>query len=164
MIWFWSIIIFPLFYFFAILQTSFLIYFNLFGSIPNLIFVLFFISIFYTPKNNYYFIIFVGLLAGIFLDIISISQFGISIILLIIIGLLIKKIQFLLKDNDNGYSLFYFLVIFLGSLLIYNLVLQNLSINLINSLIELVYSSVFAIFGFFIVKKVLKNRKSNKIF
>jgi len=167
MIWFWPIITILLFYFFALLQSSFLIYFNLFGTVPNLIFILFFILVFFSEKDSYYRLFFCAIMAGTFLDIFSVSKFGISIILLTLIGLAVKKIQTLLKERDDNYPFAYFFSLFLGSLLAYNLLSQNISINFNQRFFtEIVYSSVIAILGFFIYKKFcgLKNKGKQKRF
>ena len=159
MIWFLPIITIVLFYLFAILQNSFFIYFNLFGAVPNIIFILFFMLVFFSKKNSYYSAIFFAIIAGIFLDILSISGFGVSIILLILIGLSIKKIQALLKENKDSYPFGSFLIIFLTSLLTYNLLSQNLSISFnLMFFMEIFYSSALAIFGFFTCKKFCKHK------
>jgi rod shape-determining protein MreD len=162
MIWFWDIIIIFLFYLFAILQTSFFIYFNLFGVVPNLVFILFFLIVFFSKKNNYYSTIFFGVLAGILLDIFSVNTLGISVIFLLIIGPVVKKIQSMLKETENNYQPVYFIVLFLCSLLAYNLLSQGLTIKLNSKLLmEIIYSFVIALIGFFICDK-FSNKKLKK--
>ena len=155
--WIKYLLIIILFYLFAILQTSFFIYFTLFGSVPNLIFILFFILIFFSNKNSYYSAIFFAILAGLFLDIFSVSNLGISIIVLTAIGLIVKKILSLLKEQNEDYPFVYFFVLFLSSLIIYNLLLQNFTIRLnLTFLPEIIYNSIIAILGFWICKKFCK--------
>jgi len=171
MIWFWPIITIFLFYFFALLQSSFFIYFNLFGAIPNLIFTLFFILVFFSKKDSYYITIFYAILAGLFLDIFSVSQLGISIILLMIIGVLIKKMQSSLNEKPDNYPFVYFLSLFLVSFLAYCLMLKA-SLYFLNPgfavitlnykfLAEIIYSLFFAVIGFYIGKKFIKQNTKN---
>ena len=166
MIWILPIISILLFYFLAILQTSFFMYFNLFGALPNLVFTLFFLLIFFNSKNQYLAAVFFGFFAGLFLDIFSIFPIGSSIILLTIVGLLVKKIQSLLKEKKEDYPFIYFIVLFAISLVIYELLLRNFAINL-KLVLEIIYSSIFATMGFFIYKKFFKqdtNNKTNRLF
>jgi len=162
MIWVWPAITIILFYFFALLQNSFFIYFSFFGAIPNFIFIFFFISIFFSKKDSYYKAIFFGFLAGFFLDIFSAAQIGVSIFLLLIIGLCIKKIKGLLKQNEDNYPFLQFISLFLISFVAYSLVFDIIlyllhqeyaSINLnFKFLAEVIYSLFFAVIGFFVCK------------
>jgi rod shape-determining protein MreD len=161
MIWILPIISILLFYLLAILQTSFFMYFNLFGALPNLVFTLFFLLIFFNSKNQYLPAVFFGFFAGLFLDIFSIFPIGSSIILLTIVGLLVKKIQSLLKEKKEDYPFIYFIVLFAISLVIYELLLRKFAINL-KLVLEIIYSSIFATTGFFIYKKFFKQDKNNK--
>jgi len=174
MVWFFPIIAIILFYLLALLQNSFFIYFNLFGAIPNFIFVLFFIFVFFSKKNSYYSAIFYAILAGFFLDVFSSVNLGISVALLIIIGLLIKKIQSSLNEKENNYPFIYFLSLFLISILVYYLSLKAclffLIPNIINIAIdqklfaEIIYSLFFAIIGFLVCKKFTKQKTDKNNF
>lgn len=177
MIWLLPIIIIPLFYFFALLQNSFFVYFNFLGSVPNFVFILYFTLIFFEKKDGYYATIFYAILAGLFLDIFSANSLGISIALLIIIGLLTKKIQSLLNEKKEDYPFGYFISLFLISFLVYDLLFKAciyfLNPNFIalyfnfKFLAEILYSLIFAAISFFIFKKLLKqgkNTKQNKFF
>ena len=174
MVWFFPIIAIILFYLLALLQNSFFIYFNLFGAIPNFIFVLFFIFVFFSKKNSYYSAIFYAILAGFFLDVFSSVNLGISVALLIIIGLLIKKIQSSLNEKENNYPFIYFLSLFLISILVYYLSLKAclffLIPNIINIAIdqklfaEIIYSLFFAIIGFSVCKKFTKQKTDKNNF
>jgi len=174
MIWFWAIITIILFYFFALLQSSFFIYFSLFGAIPNFVFILFFLLTFFCSENNYYKTIFIAILAGLTIDIFYASQIGISIVLLIIIGFLITKTQSSLKKTDDDYPFIPFFALFLTSFLAYCL-LFKICLYFINPgytivvfspklLAEILYSSFFAILAFFIYKKLSRQKTSNKNF
>lgn len=121
------LVIILLFYFFALLQNSFLPYFNLFGAVPNLVFIFFSLIIFFEdrPKGfqTNYQIIFWAVTAGFFLDILSYTYIGPSTVLLIAIGFTLKKLQSLLKNRDDNYPLIYFLPLSIGLLLTYNLLM-----------------------------------------
>lgn len=163
----WPIIAIILFYFFALLQNSFFAYFNFFGAVPNFVFILFFIFTFFSKKESYLKTIFVATLAGFFLDILSVNKIGISIVFLIIIGFLIKKIQSLLKDQEDNFPLGYFIGIFLVSFILYYSLLEVffyltakyifVGINL-KLLFEILYSLFFAVIGYFIGKKFAKQK------
>jgi len=112
-----------LFYIFALLQNSFLTHFNLFGAIPNLVFILFFSLVFFDKKDNNYQVILYAVLAGIFLDVFSYTYLGPSIIILLIIGFLLKGIQMSLKSTEDKHPFVYFLPLFLIFLLAYNFLL-----------------------------------------
>jgi rod shape-determining protein MreD len=114
------LIIILFFYIFALLQNSFFSHFNLFGAVPNLIFLFFFLLVFFLGKNNIYQVVFLAAIAGFFLDVFSFTYLGFSIVLLLIIGFLLKKTQSLLKNRQDNYSFIYFLPLFIIFLLIYN--------------------------------------------
>lgn len=155
--WFKHLAIILLFYFFAILQNSFLVHFNIFGIVPNLVLVLCFLLIFFS--ENYFY----ALIAGFFLDIFSHFYFGISIISLLIAMFLIKKALQHLWNKTGQYAVFYFLPLFAVYLIIYNGLFNiglfflspafsNFNINL-TSVISLAYNMAFALLGFYICKK-----------
>ncbi len=144
------------FYIFALLQNSFFIHFNFFGSAPNLIFVFFFLLVFF-EKDNFYQIIFLGFLAGLFLDFFSYNYIGPSIVLLIVIGLLAKKTQLLLKNMENKFPFVYFLPIFLVSSVAYQ-ILAAMSFDL-RIIVQATYNLFFAIIGFSIFKKITNVKK-----
>jgi len=176
-VWFKFLLIIPLFYLFALLQNSFFIYFNFFGAVPNLVFILYFTLIFFDKKDSYYSAIFYAILAGLFLDVFSAYRLGISVVLLIIIGLLIKKTQSSLNEKNDNYPFAYFITLFLASFIIYNLLLK-ISLYFLNPnfialtlsfkfLAGIIYSLFFSAIGFYISKKLLglaENNKKNKFF
>lgn len=78
-----------LFYFLALIQTSFMAHFSVWGLIPNLIFLLVIVwNIFEKSKNN--FGIYQSAAAGFFLDIFSSKIIGFNIIILIFLAITIK--------------------------------------------------------------------------
>lgn len=114
-----------LFYLFALLQNSFFTHFSLFGAVPNLVFVFFFLLVFFIKHGSYsdqnYIIIFLSVTAGIFLDISSFSFLGLSVIMLAVIGFALKKIQSLLKNREDSRPFIYFLPLFIICFLLYDL-------------------------------------------
>jgi len=160
------LVIILLFYFLALLQNSFFTHFNLLGSVPNLVFILFFLLVFFEKKKKNYLIIPLAIVAGLFLDIFSYTYIGPSIVLLIIIGIVLKKIQSLLKNREDNYPFVYFLPLFLICFAVYEALLMislhffDLSHTLINFDLRfaagIVYSLFFAIIGFWIFKKHAK--------
>jgi len=161
-----------LFYFFAILQNSFFTHFVFSGGVLNLIFILFFLFVFFENKRNYYWIFFYAVIAGLFLDMFSYASLGISIVLLVIIAFLIKKTQFLLKEEKNDSSLVYFVLLFSVFFVLYSLLFQvcififivphvfskfNLSF-----IVEIIYNLIFAVLAFFICKRLVKEKIDNR--
>lgn len=98
---------------FALLQKSFLAHFSFFGVIPDLVFILFFFIVLFGRKYKNYQIVFWAIIAGLFLDIFSYSYIGASIIAFIIIGLLIKRLQFLLRSGEGRDPFLRFVILFI---------------------------------------------------
>lgn len=162
-----------LFFLFVILQTSFLTYFDIIGAVPNIVFILFFILVFFEDKNQYDFGFWTAVVAGFFLDVFLPSYFGISIISLLIVYFLVKiSIQFL-KEWASKFPIFYFIPIFLGCFFVHNAFLQLSSwlfgfpfhnISGIKVLIAGTYNLVIASGGFYIYKKLVrKNNDENQL-
>ncbi len=156
-----------LFCFFALLQNSFFTYFNLFGGVPNLIFALFFLLIFFANQNSAIQVVLWAVVAGFFLDIFSYSFIAPSIILLVVLGLIIKKIQSTLKTRDDNYPAVYYVPLFVFSFLAYALII-SIYLNYIevrkiafvfsfNIIFSLIYSLIFAELFFYIYKRWLKS-------
>lgn len=143
-------IIILVFYLLAILQNSFLPHFNLFGAMPNIVFIAFFLLLFFSLPNSLEHI-FYSLTAGFFLDVFSNTYFGLSMISLFLIGFLTKKIQSLLKNipgNDDPFI--YFLPLFAVFFVFYSLVSSLGGF----SLPGLIYNIAVALFIFWFYKKV----------
>ena len=160
------LIIIILFYLFALLQNSFFTHFSFFGSIPNLIFILFFLLAFFEKKNNIYQVYFLAVIAGLLSDIFSYRYLGVSVVLLLIVGFLLKKTQFLLKNREDSHPFVYFLPLFLAYFVIYEVVLMifmrfadpaHALINLdLRFLAGIIYNLLFASIFFYIYKKCRK--------
>ena len=161
-----------LFYFFAILQNSFLVHFNIFGITPNFILIFCFLLIFFEKPDKYYLGIFASLIAGLLLDIFSHSYFGVSIVSLLLMMFLVKKALQLLWDRRYNQSVFYFIPLFTAYLIVYRFFL-NISLFVLNPsfadfdlswtfIIALAYNFVFALSGFYICQKFNLFRDSDR--
>jgi len=148
------------------LQSSFFTHFNLFGAVPNLVFVLFFLIVFF-EKDKSRFFIFWAAIAGFFLDIFYCSYLGPSMVLLAIIAFLLKNTQLLLKNRKDSHPFIYFLPLFAVFLMFYDLALglylYFLDPNKIapalgpQIIFALIYNLIVASALFYIFKKILKN-------
>lgn len=128
--WLKILITIILFYFFALLRDSFFLRFNIFGIAPNLIFIFFFLLIFFSgrdlaaqagkPRLNWEDIC-LAVAAGLFLDISSYSYFGVSIVLLLITAVLVKKILHSLRERPERYPIIYFVSLFLIFNIVYDI-------------------------------------------
>ncbi|MBI3631479.1 MAG: hypothetical protein HY219_01260 [Candidatus Staskawiczbacteria bacterium] len=161
--WLKLLIIFLLFGLLGILQTSFLVHFNIMGAVLNLIFILFFLTVFFEESQKYIQGIFSAVAAGFFLDALSSFYFGVSIVSLLIIYSAIKYTIYLLKKKRDKYPIVYFTPLFVLFFIIYNLSLTIVVYFLDAShlmpvfdwifIIEIFYNLIFAFFGFYICKK-----------
>lgn len=168
--WLKYLIITLLFFLFAIVQNSFLPYFSIFASVPNLVFILFFILIFFEARHEYNFGFWVAIIAGFLLDVFLASHLGTSIVFLLIIYFLEKIIVHFLKERQDGFSIFYFMPLFLICLLFYDIlwyafsVVFALSISFtldVTILFNLIYNTGIACLGFYIYKKFIKQSIQN---
>ena len=156
------LILIIIFYFLALIQTSFLIHFNILGTVPNLILILVcLLSFFEKPKE--YWGIFGALLGGFFLDIFSNSFMGLAIISLLIVSFFIKKSLHFLKETPEKHPFHYFLPLLFFSLIFYDLFfgiifyflyLNSFQFNLgLTTLIKIFYNLSLGFFGFYFYKK-----------
>ena len=142
----------------SILQTSFLVHFNIAGAMLNLVFILFFLIVFFSAQGETSPLLggedlFSAIIAGFFLDIFSSSYFGGAIILLLIIVFVFKYLFAMLKKTKDKYPIVYFAPLFILFFIIFNLPQMISHFNWI-FLIEIVYNLVFAICGFYIYKRL----------
>ncbi len=84
-------IITVLFYFLALLQTSFLIHFDIKGIVPNFILFSVILVNFFEPQKEKTGI-FAAFIGGFFLDIWSVNIFGMEILILLTVAIFIKFI------------------------------------------------------------------------
>jgi len=154
-----TLLLIAVFYILVLLQSSFLVHFNISGTVLNLILILVCLLSFFEKPNEYQGI-FGAVIGGFFLDIFSNSFIGISIITLVVISFFIKKSLHLLKETSKRYPIIYFLPLFLFSLIFYDLFLAfTFQFNFgLNFLIEIIYNSVFAFLGFYICKGIYSLR------
>lgn len=102
---------FLLFYFLVVFQTSFLVSFSIKGQVPNFVLIALFLITFLGKEMSSFFPI-ESFLAGFFLDLFSSKTFGLSIVILVVITFLLKKILKGLRV-DNFASFAFLLPIFL---------------------------------------------------
>ena len=150
-----------LFFFLALLQTSFLPHFSIMGAAPSLVFIFFFILVFNEClkrkffNQEYYFALFLVVLAGLFLDIFSPFYFGLSIISLLGVYALVKTIMYFVREQRDRYFILYFIGIFsfcfLANVAFLNLVSNNFHFRKY-LYIELAYNVALACVGFYIYK------------
>ena len=123
-----KILVFSLvFFFLSLMQTSFFFHFNLYGIVPNTILVLVVLVNFLEKKEKNSGLA-IAAIGGFFLDLFSFLPLGISVVLLFIIALLIKRaLKFLIEEN-----IVHFVLILFFSFLFYNFfsVLVNSLLNL----------------------------------
>lgn len=152
-------IIILVFFTLALLQTNFFPYFSILKTVPNLIFVLFFILIFFEKPGEYFQGIFSVIIAGFLMDATSLFYFGISIISLLIIYIFKNITFYFLKEIQYQYLILYFIPMFSISFFLHNVILYlfsaifNFSFNFeLSILVSLAYSLIFALAGFYIQK------------
>ncbi|OGZ64583.1 MAG: hypothetical protein A3A98_03445 [Candidatus Staskawiczbacteria bacterium RIFCSPLOWO2_01_FULL_40_39] len=140
--WLRYIIITLLFFIAALMQASFVPYFGIKGIMPNVVFALFFLLIFlkkpyayYYQQSNYllynsllsYEGLFIVIVAGFFLDIFSSSYFGLSLLSLLMVYFIVKTLVYFLREQQNRYMVFYFLLIFPCAFFVHTIFLQSFS-------------------------------------
>lgn len=155
-----------IFFILALLQASFFSYFSVLGVVPNFVFILFFLILFFYKKDRI-FIIFNAIVAGFCLDIFSTSIFASSIVSFLIISFIAEKLFLNLKETGEKFSVFHFVLFFVlffifNELFLYlvDYFLSNLSFGNLSwiFLVQLIYNLLFAIIGFYVFKK-LQNKK-----
>ena len=151
------------------LQRSFLPYFSVMSAIPNLVFTIFFLLIFFEPKYEYATGIFAVTAAGFLLDIPLSPYFGIAMGSLVAVYAFRKAIIFFLKEGTGNYRMFHFLALFCAGFLGYQgllhagLVLVGRPEPLgLTPVISLLYSLPFAVAGFYLYNLVAERQAQNK--
>jgi len=150
-----------IFYLFALLQNSFFSYYSLLGAVPNLVFIFFFLLVFFSAHGWENFVY--AITAGIFLDLLSYTYIGPSIVLLIVIGFLLKKTQLLLVNKGDNYPFVYFAPLFVIFFAVYQVLLMVylrffdashalIAVDL-RFVVGIIYSLIIASLGFLIFKK-----------
>ncbi len=146
----------------AVAEVSFVTRFNIFGAVPNLVFMVFFLALFLSGKNNYQWHFFIAVTAGVFLDVIGSRYFGISSVALLILYGVNLAIWRFFQQTQGQHQIFYFAGLFFGSLLLYDGLLYLASIIFsfsfelgLQTFIGLCYSLIVACAAFFLYQKFL---------
>jgi len=160
--WYKKLVIILFFYFLVLFQNSFLNHFSIEGVVPNFVLILLCLLVFFENPHKYFGII-PAVFAGFFLDIFSKSFFGVSVLTMVVIYFLIKELIHILRDTGQKHSFFYFIPIFILSLIFYDFFLILFSYLIDRSVlfsfsgyvlvVKGVYNLLFAIIGFFLFKK-----------
>lgn len=158
---------------FAAVKNSFLPHVPLFGVTPDLVFVLFFVSIFFESSSQSYEGIFITLVAGFLLDVFSSSYFGVSMVALLLVYGAVKIVMHFLKEGHQDFLVAYFIPIFLVSLICYSVLLSVAGYFLGASpityqrgiFLQLAINLIMALIGFFIYEKCMgKNERQLTLF
>ena len=170
MIWFKYVIIAMLFFIFSWLQASFLPYFSVLGAIPNLIFILFFIIVFFEQSSGRAVPITTAIIAGIISDLFLPSPFGVSIAAFLVIYFLYRIISHFLRSGQSDHLVFYFIGMFSVLFVAYHalLYLAGMLFPVEASLgattfISLVYSLAFGLAGFYVGKALFAKSFDNQL-
>ncbi|MBX4201219.1 hypothetical protein KW786_03830 [Candidatus Parcubacteria bacterium] len=156
-------LIVSIFFIAFILQMGFFSHFAVLGVVPNLVFAIFFLIIFFEEPYAYGGGILAAVVGGFLLDATGPLYFGPAIGTLLCIYAVTKTIKNFLREQQHSYLLFYFIPLFLISLIFYRAVFSALQflpdISLIFSvsiIAEAVYSLGFVLIGFFIYEGLAK--------
>jgi len=158
-----------IFFFLAILQSSFFIHFSIYNAKLNLIFIAIFFFAFLsknstlTSINKNRIVLWVGVIGGLFLDVISMYQFGVFTLTLLLTAFLVEKTatSFSKYNTVSFCSVFLFAFLFFKicfSIFVMVLTLiftkEFLFVNPFNLvlLIELLYNLIIAVLLFFLIK------------
>ena len=149
-----------LFFFFSLIQASFLPFFSVMGQIPNLVFILFYLVLFFDENDE---ALFWAVVAGFLLDVFSPFYFGTSILILIFIYLARKLFSYFLKDIQGKYFIVYFIALFSLNFILYNILMYvssivfgfGLPIGLV-LIVSLVYNIVVLVPGFYMYRFLAK--------
>ncbi len=119
--WLKLLIVTTVFFLLGLFQSSFLPHVSIMGIIPNLVFILFFVLVFFEKSTAYHEGIFYTVIAGLVTDIFSSSYFGPGILSLLVTYSAMKILFYLLEERRGKYLFFYFLIVFLVSFILYEI-------------------------------------------
>jgi rod shape-determining protein MreD len=146
-----------LFYILALVQTSFLIHFDIYGANLNLILIAIVLISFFEKAERRRGLV-VAAIGGFYLDLFSNLQIGVSILALVVLVFLIKKAVKVFKEEN----ILYFVPIFVLTFVFYGLFSVLLTSGLRLSfpplwfnklkLLEIGYNLVVGIIGFYLIK------------
>ena len=153
-----------LFYLFTLLQVSFFVHFAFLGIVPNLIFILFSLFLFFSEDGMYQ-ILFLSIIAGLCLDVFSYSYMGQSVVILAVVGILFKKMQTSLNSKRDKQPFAYFWPLFLIWFFVYTVLhmvyfrfidLTHVPIKIdLLFFAQMIYNLFFASIFFLIFKKIV---------
>jgi len=157
----------------AMIQNSILPHLWILGYVPNLIFILFFVQVFFEPQKEFEFGFWMAILAGALMDIFLPPYFGVSIICLLVIYCAVKTAQQLLSEVSEDFSIFSFIPMFSASFLIFGALVYFASILLgfqinfglkIDVIISLILNLAAACIMFYIYRAIfIKERNDNQL-
>ena len=151
------------FYLLALIQTSFLVHFNIEGQVPNLILIALVLLIFFEKPEEKFSFLGAGA-GGFFLDIFSNVFLGTSIIALLLMTFLFKKLVKIIK----GLNILWLLIFIFLSLMFYNLFSDLLSFLISRDItaiqinlgkvfiIKLTYNLILGLMVFYIISLLKK--------
>ena len=149
-----------LFFVLSLIQSSFLPFFSIVGQIPNLVFILFYVILFFDNRGESFFW---AILVGFLLDVFMPSYFGISIISLLVIYLLKKILDYFLKDIQGKYFIVYLIFLFSINFVIYSLLVYAFSLIFRSSyelslslMVSLAYNIILFLPAFYIYKFIAR--------
>jgi len=142
-----TLILFLLFYFLTLLQTSFLIHYSWHNAGIHLVLLIFVLLLFNKKKDIKEGLV-LAVLAGFFIDIFSSYFFGLFILLFIILFFLVSYLKKRISANNfSGYCL-----ILLLTILIYNLLFFLISYKF--SFLDVLYNFLVGVVIYFISKAI----------
>ena len=154
----------------ALLQASFFPYFAVAGAIPNLVFAIFFILIFFESKDGAAESLFTAVAAGFFLDMFLPSFIGLGIGIFLIMYVVDKLAMNFFNRTGEDNLVFYFIGTFCASFVVYSALVYGASLLFgfeflvgAPTLVSLAYSLVFAIPGFYLAKALFYKDISNQL-
>lgn len=169
MMFFKQLVFIFLFFIFFFAQTSFLPGFNIISPVPNLVFILFFLIIFFEEKKIRIHSFFPELAAGFFLGIPPVSFFVLPVILLSVIHFLKETMDYFLEKTQGKYAIFNFIFLFSVCFVLYNALMGGISLLLIfqfnfglHIFQNLIFNVIFAIVGFYIWKTIINYGGKNR--
>ena len=154
----------------ALLQMSFVGYISIFGAVPNLLFIAFFIIIFLEKQDEYYRGFLEVITAGFLLDVVTASYFGIAITALLAVYLFKKAVFYFIRDIQDAYLILYFLPLFISSLLVYDAIVYGFSLLLDFNMsfswvwmVALWYNAIVATVMFYLYQATYRETSSNQL-
>lgn len=132
----------------TLLQYSFLPHFSIMGIVPNILFILFFLFLFFGENTSHFDVILTTFTIGFFMDIFSPHYFGAKTLFLLILLFLLKTIMHFVQERQEKYFLIYFITLFLVAFTLYSAILEFTTLK--SLLIALVYNTSLVTISFFI--------------